>query len=129
MSWVNALGYIASASVLATFCMTTMVPLRIVAIASNVLFAAFGALAHVYPVLVLHTVLLPVNVARLMQVLIPVSAGTRMDTRADEFQHSEECGGPVTRLSVTDDLSLAVFVFVALAAAWMFAGWMLAGLL
>ena len=69
MSWIDFLGYAASASVLLTFCMTTMVPLRIVAICSNVLFATFGALAHIYPVLVLHVVLLPVNVGRLVQVL------------------------------------------------------------
>lgn len=69
MSRVDLLGYVASASVLLTFCMTTMLPLRIVAICSNVLFATFGALAHIYPVLVLHVALLPVNVARLVQVL------------------------------------------------------------
>ncbi len=69
MTWIDILGYAASASVLITFCMSTMVPLRIIAICSNVLFASFGALAHIYPVLVLHVILLPVNVARLMQIL------------------------------------------------------------
>jgi uncharacterized protein YjiS (DUF1127 family) len=69
MLWVNILGYAASASVLATFCMTTMVPLRLVAIFSNVLFAAFGALAHIYPVLVLHVILLPINVTRLLHAI------------------------------------------------------------
>ena len=68
MTWIDVLGYAASASVLVTFCMSTMVPLRVVAICSNVLFASFGALAHIYPVLVLHVILLPVNVARLMQI-------------------------------------------------------------
>jgi hypothetical protein len=69
MNWIDVLGYAASASVLATFCMSTMVPLRIIAIGSNVLFIAFGAMAHIYPVLVLHIVLLPVNVLRLVQIL------------------------------------------------------------
>jgi CRP/FNR family cyclic AMP-dependent transcriptional regulator len=69
MTWIDLLGYAASASVLVTFCMSTMVPLRVVAIGSNVLFATFGALAHIYPVLVLHVILLPVNVARLVQIL------------------------------------------------------------
>ena len=69
MNRIDILGYAASVSVLATFCMSTMVPLRIVAICSNVLFATFGALAHIYPVLVLHVVLLPVNVGRLVQLL------------------------------------------------------------
>jgi len=69
MNWIDILGYAASASVLTTFCMSTMVPLRVIAIFSNVLFATFGALSHIYPVLVLHLVLLPVNVVRLIQIL------------------------------------------------------------
>ena len=69
MNWIDLLGYAASASVLVTFCMSTMVPLRVVAICSNVLFATFGGLAHIYPVFVLHVILLPVNIARLIQIL------------------------------------------------------------
>jgi CRP/FNR family transcriptional regulator, cyclic AMP receptor protein len=69
MNWIDALGYVASASVLATFCMSTMISLRVVAISSNVLFAAYGALVHIYPVLTLHIILLPVNLARLVQTL------------------------------------------------------------
>ena len=69
MNWIDYLGYAASASVLLTFCMSTMVPLRVTAIASNVLFAGFGAVAHIYPVLVLHLILFPVNTWRLLQIL------------------------------------------------------------
>jgi hypothetical protein len=69
VNWIDALGYVASASVLATFCTSTMVPLRVVAISSNVLFAAFGALAHIYPVLTLHIILLPVNIVQLVRTL------------------------------------------------------------
>jgi CRP/FNR family transcriptional regulator, cyclic AMP receptor protein len=69
LNWIDLLGYAASASVLVTFCMSTMLPLRIVAIASNVLFATYGAFAHIYPVLVLHLILLPVNATRLVQIL------------------------------------------------------------
>lgn len=69
MRWIDILGYAAAASVLVTFCMSTMVPLRIIAICSNVLFAAFGALSHIYPVMVLHLFLFPVNVVRLFQIL------------------------------------------------------------
>jgi hypothetical protein len=69
VSWIDLLGYAASVSVLATFCMSTMLPLRVIAIFSNILFATFGALAHIYPVLLLHVVLLPVNVARLVELL------------------------------------------------------------
>lgn len=69
MGWVDCLGYIASATVLLTFCMSTMIPLRVVGICSNVLFASFGAVAHIYPVLILHLILLPVNTIRLIQFL------------------------------------------------------------
>jgi hypothetical protein len=82
MNWIDFLGYAASASVLLTFCMGTMLPLRIVAIASNVLFATFGVFAHIYPVLVLHVILLPVNVTRLVQIL-------RLVKGVKAAQHSE----------------------------------------
>jgi len=67
MSWVEILGYAASAAVFATFCMRGMIPLRSVALGSNVLFVAYGAVNHIYPVLVLHTVLIPINAIRLLQ--------------------------------------------------------------
>src|SRR6185437_9031738 len=66
--WIAILGYAASASVLATFCMSTMIPLRIAGIVSNVLFCSFGALAHIWPVMILHLILLPVNTTRLLQI-------------------------------------------------------------
>lgn len=61
MNWIDATGYLASILVFITFCMRTMVPLRIVAIGSNVCFVAYGFLGHVYPVLILHLILLPMN--------------------------------------------------------------------
>jgi CRP/FNR family cyclic AMP-dependent transcriptional regulator len=66
--WVSILGYLASASVLATFCMSTMIPLRILGLLSNLLFCTFGALAHIYPIMILHLILLPVNTVRLIQI-------------------------------------------------------------
>jgi CRP/FNR family cyclic AMP-dependent transcriptional regulator len=63
------LGYIAAAFVFATFSMKTMVPLRVVAISSNILFIAYGYLHPAYPVLLLHVLLLPLNFWRLRQML------------------------------------------------------------
>jgi hypothetical protein len=63
------LGYAASAAVFATFLMRTMFPLRLVAIASNLLFISYAYLANIHPVLVLHTVLLPINILRLFALL------------------------------------------------------------
>lgn len=62
---VDLLGYAASCAVLASFLMRRMVPLRLVAILSNILFAAFGFIAHIHPVLFLHLMLLPINLWRL----------------------------------------------------------------
>lgn len=67
MNAADALGYCASALVLATFCMNGMVALRLTALASNVAFIAYGASAGIDPVLMLHTLLLPLNAWRLAQ--------------------------------------------------------------
>jgi hypothetical protein len=65
MSWIDCLGFGASLAVLASFCMTTIVPLRIVALASNILFSLYGVLAHIYPVVFLHMILFPINLLKL----------------------------------------------------------------
>lgn len=72
MTLIEAVGYLASALVLLTFCMSTMLSLRAVAICSNVAFISYGFGAGLYPVLVLHVILLPLNVvllARMMNLL------------------------------------------------------------
>ena len=61
----NFLGYAASGAVLGTFLMRGVVPLRLMAILSNVLFATFGLMQHIYPVLFLHMAVLPINIWRL----------------------------------------------------------------
>ena len=67
MSWIDLTGYLASLSVLATFCMGTMGSLRTVAILSNVLFITYGLELHLYPVLLLHATLLPINTLKMFQ--------------------------------------------------------------
>ena len=65
--WVNVAGYVASALVFCTFYMKTMIPLRTVAISSNVAFLTYGLTGHLYPVAILHAILLPLNILRLRQ--------------------------------------------------------------
>ena len=69
IEWVDAIGYLASILVFATFCMRTMIALRVAAIGSNICFIWFGVAAHVYPVLLLHLVLLPLNAARSLEMM------------------------------------------------------------
>jgi CRP/FNR family cyclic AMP-dependent transcriptional regulator len=68
MTWLEGIGYLASLLVFSTFYMKTMIPLRCVAIASNFAFIAYGFFGHLYPVLILHLLLLPLNVMRLVQI-------------------------------------------------------------
>lgn len=67
IGWVEGIGYLASLLVFCTFYMKTMIPLRCVAIASNVVFMTYGLAGRIYPVFVLHAVLLPLNCVRLQQ--------------------------------------------------------------
>ena len=86
MSYVEPLGYLASALVLATFCMRDMRRLRWMAIASNLAFIAYALLADLAPVLVLHLLLLPVNVQRLMvwRSSVPAAAAHRSHCKVKE---------------------------------------------
>ena len=67
IGWVEGIGYCASLLVFCSFYMKTMVPLRGVAIASNIAFMTYGLAGGVYPVFVLHVVLFPLNCLRLYQ--------------------------------------------------------------
>lgn len=67
MSWVEGVGYLASLLVFSSFFTKTMIPLRTIAIVSNVVFIIYGFFGHLNPTLILHILLLPLNVLRLLQ--------------------------------------------------------------
>ncbi|MGM0584317.1 MAG: cyclic nucleotide-binding domain-containing protein [Pseudomonadota bacterium] len=77
----DVLGYLAAAAVFLTFCMRTMLTLRVVALASNLAFIAYALAAGLTPILVLHGALLPLNLLRLVQMQrLPAKlAGARGD--------------------------------------------------
>lgn len=68
----EVLGYLAAGLVFLTFCMKTMTSLRLVAIASNLAFLLYAVAADLTPILVLHGLLLPLNLARLIQIQLNV---------------------------------------------------------
>jgi hypothetical protein len=72
MMWVDAIGYLACSLVLVTFCMHTMLALRAVAALSNVAFIVYGIEAAIYPVLILHLILLPLNISHLLRMFLTV---------------------------------------------------------
>jgi hypothetical protein len=67
----DAMGYAASALVLATFCFSDLTRLRIFALLSNFAFIIFGYLGSIYPVMLLHMILLPINIFHLGKLLFP----------------------------------------------------------
>jgi hypothetical protein len=54
----------------AVYWMRTMVPLRIFAIAVNVLFIVYSGAEQIYPTLILNSILLPLNLYRLYEMLL-----------------------------------------------------------
>ena len=69
MSVGEVSGYVAATLVFMTFYMKTMVPLRVIGICSNCAFITYGFIGGLYPVLILHAILLPLNSLRLREML------------------------------------------------------------
>jgi CRP/FNR family transcriptional regulator, cyclic AMP receptor protein len=72
--WIVVAAWVAAFFVFSSFFMKTIVPLRMVAIGSNIAFITYallglkyGVFGRVYPILVLHASLLPLNLVRLRQ--------------------------------------------------------------
>jgi len=86
MHLVDVAGYVAAVLVFLTFYMKTMIPLRLVGICSNCVFIIYAYFGPLYPVLILHIFLLPLNLLRLREMLRltkQVSAATRADLSMD----------------------------------------------
>ena len=82
MDWPVWFGYFAVISSIVTSSMKTMVPLRVVSILCNSCFIIYGYFAAVYPTLLLNLVLLPLNAARLYQIV-------QLVNKVDEAARSE----------------------------------------
>lgn len=82
LNWMNVAGYGAAFLVFCSFYMKAMVPLRAIAIASNIAFVVYGLGHQLYPVLILHALLLPLNGLRLLQ-MWRLSRRVRQASRGD----------------------------------------------
>jgi hypothetical protein len=85
-------------------------PLRVVAIGSNVLFATYGALAHIHPVFLLHVVLLPINITRLIQAMY-LSKDIGAINFFDLLTSSDRSNVDVNRLSGSSNVVPSIFEF------------------
>ena len=74
-------GYLASLLVFIAFYMRRMLPLRIIAIASNVAFFSYAWIDGLTPILLLHGALLPLNVLRLFELQGSLPRSQRPRTR------------------------------------------------
>jgi len=118
ISWIEALGYLGALLVFGTYSMKTMIPLRIVALFSNCAFIVYGYMAPVYPQLLLHGVLLPLNSLRLyqmLQLIEKVRTASQGDLNMDwlkPFMSKRACkaGEIIFR---KDDLASALFYTVS----------------
>jgi CRP/FNR family transcriptional regulator, cyclic AMP receptor protein len=97
-------GYLAAALVFLTFYMKTMIPLRVVGICSNCAFIAYGFLENLYPVLILHLILLPLNGLRLHEMLT-------LTRQVREATHGDLNMDWVERFSSTRDVLAGEVVF------------------
>jgi hypothetical protein len=88
-------GYTASTLVMLTFIAKDMRVLRTVAIFSNLAFIAYGAIAWLPPVLLLHMALLPLNIARLAEI-VRASRATGGLTRPDAVARAQTQGADTT---------------------------------
>ena len=72
MSWLAALtaaGYVAALLTLAAFFMKDTIRLRQIALASNVFYALWAGGSHLWPTMLLHVALFPLNIVRLTQLV------------------------------------------------------------
>jgi hypothetical protein len=101
---ISGSGYLASALVLTTFCMGSMRPLRLTAIASNLAFIFYAAVADIPPVLILHCILLPVNTFRLVQIQRAILTSRRLLDEPDSATSHAGLGDPhfLSRTAVAD---------------------------
>lgn len=79
--WIEAIGWLASAITIATYAMNTMISLRVLALASSVLFVAYAFMLQLWPLMVMEAVLLPINCFRLWQI---VALRNRLSTMTDD---------------------------------------------
>ncbi|WP_029083241.1 Crp/Fnr family transcriptional regulator [Bradyrhizobium sp. th.b2] len=111
MTLIDGLGYLASALVLLTFCMSTMLSLRTVAIFSNLAFISYGLGDRIYPVLILHIILLLLfQMVRLLRKAKLAAATDLSPNWLQPFMHAKHIKAGETIFRKGDDADLLYMV-------------------
>jgi hypothetical protein len=99
----DLIGWMAAALTLSAYTMRTMIPLRLTAIAASLFFVAYGALMQIYPMLVLHMLLLPFNSHRLFEIFRTArKIHVARARRADGGEYLSRKGDPLDSLCILD---------------------------
>ncbi|SEW37757.1 Cyclic nucleotide-binding domain-containing protein [Aliiroseovarius sediminilitoris] len=69
LNWIEGIGWLASLITIASYSVSTMLPLRFLAITSSLCFATYAFILHLWPLLAMELILLPINLYRFWQVL------------------------------------------------------------
>jgi CRP/FNR family transcriptional regulator, cyclic AMP receptor protein len=69
LNWIDVIGYGSTALTVATYAMKTIVPLRLVSIATSLFSIAYASTMGVWPMLLTSLLVLPLNLYRLYQIL------------------------------------------------------------
>ncbi|MCK0150525.1 cyclic nucleotide-binding domain-containing protein [Marivita sp. S6314] len=69
LHWIEVVGWLASALTVASYSVSTMLPLRFLAITSSLCFATYAFTLQLWPLLAMELILLPINLYRFWQVL------------------------------------------------------------
>jgi len=67
--WPEGLAFLGNFLILVAYFRKTMIPLRMIAIASNIALITFAYLATSYPILITNLILLPLNIKRLREMM------------------------------------------------------------
>jgi CRP/FNR family cyclic AMP-dependent transcriptional regulator len=69
MTWIEALGWLGAALAITGSAMKTIIPLRCIGIATNVVSLSYASVMRLYPSMTVNLILLPLNAVRLYQML------------------------------------------------------------
>lgn len=69
INFLELTGYLAAVFMFSSFFMKKMIPLRVLGMASNACFIIYAGSKGVYPLLLLHSCLLPLNLIRMLQMI------------------------------------------------------------
>ncbi|MFI0849780.1 YgjV family protein [Mesorhizobium sp. IMUNJ 23232] len=65
--WTETIGFLGSGFAVLTYWMREMLPLRVAAVLSCLFFIAYAAIIGSLPLLMMETILLPINAYRLLE--------------------------------------------------------------